>query len=198
MSRMPPPDFSRVRIDAAQKQMPAGDPTLWAGQVVTPVGDTPGVFNGNQIILAQAADRYARSWSLSGTVTCPSHAWTAPGAATAPNFPDPAGSTTRLEVWISVLQGIEMLVVEHLILLTAGTPYGLCQQQHTSQNGPYGSTFTSPLPEAGQESRGFAAIGALIGNTISVRAIYARGAGGLISSAAVACILTPYAPGQGI
>jgi hypothetical protein len=190
--------------------MPVGDPTLWSGHVVTPIdtdpilGSTRRVVYGGQLILAQASDRYARSWSLSGVVTAPQGAWNGTGPASPPGFPDPAGdlATTPLEVWLSVLQGIEQITIEHLILLMSGGSgthtYGLCNQQYSGVNGPYGATFTSPSAEQGQMTRAFAMIGALIGNTISVRGIFVRGGGSIISNASIACVLTPYAPGAGI
>lgn len=205
---MPPPDFGRVLVDRGRAGMPVGDPGLWANQVTTPVdedpilGNTPRIVTSSQIVAAQAVDRYSRSWSLSGMVTLPQPAWNANGPASPPSFPD-VGGGARFEVWLSVLQGLEMITIEHLILLMSGgsaggTSYGLCNTQWSANGGPYGATFTSPIAEEGQQSRAFAAIGSLIGNTISARAIYVRGAGGQIPNASVALVLTPYAPGHGI
>lgn len=203
---IPGADFGLVTVNPGKAGMPVGDPRLWANQVTTLVDDdpiltnTPRIITGNQIIAAAAADRYARSWSLSGAVTMPSAAWNGNVApAVAPSFPD-AGTSNRFEVWISVLQGLEMVTIEHLILLAVGgsPAFGLCNTQWSAQGGPYGATFTSPLAEQGQQSRAFAAIGSLIGNTISARAIFVRGSGGQIPSAAVALMVTPYAPGAGI
>ena len=217
-NRMPPPAWHQVIVHPEGKAAPVGDPTLWAGQVTTPIdsapeGNTPRVIQGAQIVMAQARDRYSRSWSLSGVVTLPQAAWngSGPGVASPPSFPDPAGGPagTPLEVWISVLQGIEHITVEHLILLMSGGTgsghaWGLCNQQATSNpllpgaGGPYGATFTSPLAEQGQQGRAFAIIGGLIGNTISVRGIFVRGPGGIVPNASINCMLTPYAPGAGI
>lgn len=203
---MPDPDWGNVIVQPNQKRMPVGDPTLWANTITTEIdadpilGDTPRVIAGNQIILAQAQDRYSRSWSLSGVVTLPQAAWNAAAGANPPSFPN-AGTANRFEVWLSVVQGIEKIFLEHLILLMAGgfaPAYGLCNTQASRFGGPYGATFTSDLPEEGQQSRSFAAIGALIGNTISARAIYVRGSGGQINDATVTLLLTPYAPGAGL
>jgi hypothetical protein len=208
---MPSPDWASVIVQPNQKKMPVGDPTLWANTVTTTIdsdpvlGNTPRIIQGEQIILAQASDRYSRSWSLSGVVTAPIAAWNGEGPPTPPGFPDirPAGDHTPLEVWLSVLQGIEKITLEQQILLMSGGTgfghtYGLCNQQYSGVNGPYGSMFTSPLAEQGQESRSFAAIGSLIGNTISVRGIFVRSPTGQVPNASIALIITPYAPGAGI
>jgi hypothetical protein len=88
------------------------------------------------------------------------------------------------------------------LLMSGGTggghAYGLCNQQYSGVNGPYGATFSSPIAEQGQQGRAFAAIGALIGNTISVRGIFVRGVGSQIPNASIALSITPYAPGAGI
>lgn len=209
--KMPPPDWANVIVQPNQKKMPVGDPTLWANTITTSIdedpilGNTPRIIYGDQIILAQAADRYSRSWSLSGVVTAPPAAWNGTGPTNPPGFPDAAGDlgSTPLEVWISILQGIEKIVLEHQILLMSGgtgfgNVYGLCNQQYAGVNGPYGSTFTSSLPEQGQQGRAFAAVGALIGNTISVRGIFVRGSSGIVRNASISLVLTPYAPGAGI
>lgn len=210
-THMPDPDWGNVLVHPDQKKMPVGDPTLWGNTVTTVIDSdplyptwTPRVINGDQIVLAQAADRYARSWSLIGMVTAPQDAWNDPGPATPPGFSQKVtfADTPVLEVWLSVVVGIEKIAFEQQILLMSGNLWGLCAQQYSGNQGPYGATFTSPLAEQGQQSRSFAAIGALVGNTISVRGIYVRGgvlgSQGIVANASLAVMITPYAPGAGI
>jgi hypothetical protein len=215
--RMPHADWGSVLIQPDQKKMPVGDPTLWANTVVTDISATNTITFSDQIILAQAADRYSRSWSLSGILFLPQTFWnfSAGGDHAPESFPDSA-TAKSLTVWLSITQGIEKIQLEHQICLMAGgaspgtapsyTPvnnWGLCNQQWAGVGGPYGAEFQDPYPPTEQslQGRGFAAIGALIGNTISIRAIYARGAAPLLTankSAKLSLLLTPYAPGAGI
>ena len=207
---MPNPDWGGVIVQPNQKRMPAGDPTLWGGAVTTlidndPVlGSTPRAFYGSQIILAQAADRYARSWSLSGAVTLPTGWWESDTAVQPIIAPIPAiMGVTALYVLLSIVQGTEKITVEHQILLAAGgrnTNIGLCNNQNCSNGGPYMPTYVDPTDSAGSTATyPFAAIGALVGNTVTVRAFFCRGAAGAtIPQATVSCLLTPYAPGSGI
>lgn len=212
---MPDPDWGNVLIHPDQKKMPVGDPTLWANTITTLVdsdpiaGNTPRVIQGDQIVLVQAADRYSRSWSLSGVVFTDNDAWNSGASSTnAPTSPYDSGAQAlnNLAIWLSITQGIEKITVEQQILLMAGNTtvnYGLCNNQFTLNGGPYGSLFTTlPPSESDQQGRAFAAIGSLIGNTISIRPIIVRGgvpgSEGIIGSATISLLLTPYAPGQGM
>lgn len=221
---MPAPDWGGVIVHPNQKKMPVGDPTLWANTVTTQIdtdprfGSTPRVIQGDQIILAQAADRYSRSWSLIGSVTIPF------GAAVADTNIAPPGSSAGdtfladnppLAVWLSVVQGIEKITIEQQILLLSGVVdvnvvppignFGLCNNQTSGVGGPYGITYNITPIALGPDLRGtspFACVGAFIGNTISARAIFVRG--GVIGQPAdvpdctVSLLITPYAPGAGI
>lgn len=212
---MPDPDWGNVLIHPDQKKMPVGDPTLWANTISTLIDDDPIVGNtarvimGDQVVLAQAADRYSRSWSLSGVLQCPNDGWNQPIAGNlTPSSPYDSGaqSANPLAVWLSIVQGIEKITIEQQILLMAGggvDNIGLCNNQFTRNGGPYGAVFSRlPPSEADQQGRSFAATGSLIGNTISIRAIYVRGGvpgdRGIIPSASISLLLTCYAPGAGI
>lgn len=210
MFQAPPPDWNRVLVHTDQKKMAVGDPTLWANTVVTPVdnaieGSTPRAFYGEQIILAQTSDRYSRSWSLSGKLTISSQTWTTGGKV--PNGPFFDGiPATRLQVFLSIVQGIERVTVEHQICLMSGgdpTNIGLCNNQCTTNGGPYLPTFTDTPPDEGSgEGRSFAAIGALIGHTIGIRGLFVRGgepgSQGIIPTATIDLLLVPYAAGTGL
>ena len=212
---MPDPDWANILIHPDQKKNPVGDPTLWANQITTLVdadpiaGNTPRTIQGDQIVLVQAADRYSRSWSLSGVVFTDTDAWNSGASSvTPPTSPYDAGARdlNNLAIWLSITQGIEKITLEQQILLMAGNTsvnYGLCNNQFTQNGGPYGELYnTLPPTESDQQGRAFAAIGSLIGNTISIKPIITRGgvpgSQGIIGSVTIALILTPYAPGQGM
>ena len=219
---MPPHDWGRIQIHPNQKKMPVGDPTLWANTITTQIdtdpilGSNPRVIFGEQIILAQAADRYSRSWSLIGNVSLPLN-----GATVDPNPSPPASSDQAvavgapLEVWLRVTQGIEKITIVQDILLLSGVAdiavvpptgnYGLCNNQWAGTGGPYGNLFNVRPVVFTPNTRitfAFACIGAFVGNTLSAQAIYVRN--GVIGQpldvpdATVALLITPYAPGAGI
>lgn len=218
---MPDPDWGGIVVQPNQKKMPVGDPTLWANTITTVIdsdpilGSTPRVIFGDQIILAQAADRYARSWSVIGNVTVPLNV-TADTEPTPPSGSDQAIATgALLEVWLNVTLGIEKITIAQDILLLSGIVdatvvppignYGLCNNQSSIVGGPYGYQFNvRPVvfSPATRVTLSFACVGAFIGNTLSARAIYVRnGVAGQpldVPDATVSLLITPYAPGQGI
>lgn len=219
--KMPPPDWGNVIVQANQKKMPVGDPTLWANSITTPIdndpilGSTPRVIMGDQILLAQANDRYARSWSMIGNVTIPVFAAVANTSLFPPTTAGFADSQPPLNVWLSVVQGIEKIAIEQQILLLSGLVdtgvippvgnYGLCNNQSAGVGGPYGLQYsTTPIiiDINLRITLSFACVGAFIGNTISARAIFVRGgvAGQPIEvpDATVSLLITPYAPGAGM
>lgn len=203
------PDWGNVLIHPDQKKMPVGDPTLWGNTVTTlidddPVlGNTPRVIYGDQIIQAQANDQYSRSWSLSGVLAVKGLGWRfQAGAAPADAIDPPAEG---LNVFLSVIQGVGKIQIEQQINLACNgfsTNIGLCWNQSSIAGGPYVPGYT-PTPNDANSYivLPFALIGALIGNTISVRGLFLRGGnavGGAVPSAFLTCMITPYAPGQGI
>ena len=208
---MPPPDWLRTMVHPDQKKKAVGDPTLWGNSVRVPI-DEAGPYDGTsnilytspQIILAQAADHYTRSWSITGTVTAPTDAWEDPALWAPPDILiPPEGGGPRLSVYLAVLQGTEKITIEHMICLVYGGDTGnrgLCNNQSSKHGGPYLPSVSSDFLE---QTRPFAAIGALIGNTVTVRALIVRGNGGgsipgVVPSVTIAAMVTPYAPGAGI
>lgn len=220
MAFLPPADFSGVEMQPQQKMRPAGDPTLWANTITTLIdadpinGTTPRIIASAQIILAQAADRYSRSWSINGLLKLPYGGFSNISPSSGPPFEPDFETEDPLTVWLEVTQGIEKTSFTQLILLkggpdAAGSVWGLCQTQCVTANGPYGQQPLDyqPIGIAGaliptNAARPFAAIGALIGNTLSVRALYVRGGtvgqGVAYPQATITCAITPYAPGAGI
>lgn len=212
--RMPPPDWGKVLVNTAQRKAVVGDPALWGNTITTQIDTltpTPavitGIVTGNQIALAQASDQYTRSWSLSGTLTIPEGSWYAAAPTEPPGKLQVVSGSPDLAVYLSIVQGVEKAAIEHRICLMYGptsTNIGLCNNQCTRNNGPYlpvTRTATYAGVEIELETRAFAAIGALIGNTITVRGLFARNgaaAEGIIPDATISVLLTPYAPGAGI
>jgi hypothetical protein len=183
------PEWERVRVDPGAAKSPLGDPTRWGSQVPTLLGATlVNEFSG-QIVIAATKDPYARSWSIVGALTLPQATWNAPAV-----FP---GGPFPLIVALEVTQGVGQTAVVHQIILMCGNlpTVGLCNTQNAINGGPYLSTF----PDAVTETRPFAAIGALVGNMINVRARYIGGTNiGLPTTALISALLTPYAAGTGL
>lgn len=209
---MPPPDWARTLVNSSQKKMPSGDPSLWGNTVTTVIdGDDPaatipeGPIAGAQVLLAHATDQYTRSWSVTGSLTLPRSVWSTLVTGDPPNgLTD--GLRPPLAVYLSVLQGVEKVTIEHLICLMYGgtaANIGLCNNQCTINGGPYLPTIVfgnTGSTNQDQETRPFAAIGALIGNTITARAIYVRANTDELTCnrATISVLLTPYAAGAGI
>lgn len=205
---MPDPDWANVIVHADQKKCPVGDPTLWGNTIRTPIdddpilGSTPRVIYGDQILLAQAADQYSRSWSLSGMLAVPGVGWRFSSGSVPAGLDLPADG---MNIFLEVVQGVGKVSIANQINLACngfGTNIGLCWNQSSIYGGPYVPTFgPTPIDASSYIQLPFAMIGALIGNTISVRAIYLRGGSattGTIKNAIMSCVLTPYAPGAGI
>lgn len=103
-----------------------------------------------------------------------------------------------------MLQGIGQTTIEQQICLACNgfaTNIGLCWNQSSINGGPYVPMYTpTPIDTESFIVLPFACVGALVGNSISVRGIYLRGdvPGTAIPRAALTCIITPYAPGAGL
>lgn len=183
------PDWGRFGIEHPNASKPVGDPTRWGAQVFTALTDaliTAGVINTSQILQVQTRDGYSRSWALLGTLSLPGVQWNA------------VGST--LHVQLELTMGVGQVQITHVIELFNAftTPYsGLCMSQHFSQGGPYSGTFET---STGIESRAFAIIGGLVGQSISVRGVYGGAApvAGLPATSRLGLIVTPYAAGEGL
>lgn len=182
------PDWDRFGIKPPNASQPVGDPTRWGAQALTLLTDAglAGVIASGQILQVSTRDGYARSWSLIGTLSLPGVEWNAVGSA--------------LHVQLELTMGVGQAQITHIVELFNAftTPYsGLCMAQHYTQGGPYSGTFdTSTLTEA----RAFAIIGGLVGQSISVRALYGGSppAPGLPSTSRLALLMTPYAAGEGL
>lgn len=188
---MSDPDWDRVLVDAGKKIGPLGDPTKWGSQVPTVLDAALIQKFSEQIVMVQTRDAYSRSWALLGSLTLPQATWNAAGAFPAGPFP--------IVVAVEVVMGVGQAQVTHDLILTCGlnANVGLCNTQNAINGGPYLSTFGGP-PDF-LETRPFAAIGALVGNVINVRARYIGGTNvGLPTTSICTALVTPYAPGAGL
>lgn len=206
---MPPPDWMDVLVHPDQKKMPVGDPTLWGNTVTTLIDDdpiatnTPRIIYSDQIIMVQAADQYSRSWSLTGALALRAFGWRFQDGDAPTDFLTPPFQGCN--VYLQVIQGVGKTQIEQVINLAcngAPTNIGLCWNQSSANGGPYVPGYTpTPVDAESYIVLPFACVGAFIGNTISVRAIYARGGdadAGPVHGAFMTCLVTPYAPGAGI
>lgn len=208
------PEWETVLVNTGQKGRPVGDPTVWGGDIATiidsepVVGSTPRVIPSAQIVLAQAADRYSRSWSIQGVLWLPTSMWGVPSPDVQPpsyveTFPV-TPTTPSIAVWLSVKMGVERMSQEHQILLMAGNQaqnFGLCWNQNSGNGGPYGAQIPQPIVGSALQGLPFSCIGALIGNMLSVQALYVRGpnvGAETCPDARITAMVTPYAPGAGI
>jgi hypothetical protein len=181
-------DWDRFKVAPQGKLSPLGDPTRWGAQALANivVGGLD-VFT-DQIVFAQCRDGYSRSWSIIGQLTLPQTYWNAPGVFPAGPFP--------VVVALEVTQGVGQVAVKHQIILSCGNnaSVGLCNTQNAINGGPYLSSF----PDNVNESRPFAAIGAVIGNAINVRGRFITGVPPANTTAILSVALTAYQPGAGL
>jgi hypothetical protein len=185
------PDWGRVRVDTKKMGTPLGDPTKWGSDVPTLLEAALVEVFSAQIVFAQTRDAYSRSWAVVGQLTLPQATWNAPGI-----FP---GGPFSLTVALEIVMGVGQTTIKHNIILMCGNNplVGLCNTQNAINGGPYLATFGGP-PNF-DESRPFAAIGALIGNNLNVRARYIGGTNdGLPATSNCSAIVTPFAPGIGL
>lgn len=185
------PDWGRALVPPASVVQPVGDPTRWGASGITLLS-APGtgeVF-ATQIIQAATRDGYSRSWSLNGSLSLPADLW---------NY---AFTSVALEIQM----GVGQAQVLHKISLFEGTPVGgLCYTQYFPNGGPYLAYSTPTLSTVGgtiDRTRCFAAIGALIGSTINIRAVYTIGAAGapavFPTRSQINLVLSPFAAGHGL
>lgn len=191
---MSDPDWDRVLVHQGKTQ-PVGDPTRWGAQEFTllpvPSAATQNLLQ-TQIIQAATRDGYSRSWALNGTLSLPADLWT-PGAL-------------GVEVSLQIQMGVGQAQVLHEIMLWSPVPQGgLCDSQYFPNGGPY-VAYTSPplsqVPGVVDRTRAFAAIGALVGATINIRAKYnlaaAAAAAVFPTRSLIQLVLTPFAAGTGL
>lgn len=77
-------DWDRYLVDAARSGPPLGDPTRWGAQTtqrtqLIPIDDQ--LLQSEQVIQVACSDRYARNWTLAGTIDAPEAFWATPPAA---------------------------------------------------------------------------------------------------------------------
>lgn len=184
------PDWDRYLVDAGKKGLPVGDPTRWGSQAFTRIDTSVPDQPSTQVLQASTLDSYSRSWALLGTLTLPPDLWNA---------------AAFVEVTLEIIMGVGQAQVTHRIVLFSAAPAGgLCYTQYIVNGGPYKSV---PVAAVGgnptyttDQSRAFAAIGALIGQSINIRAIYQIGAvtAQLPTTSVLNVILTPFAAGKGL
>jgi hypothetical protein len=190
------PDWERYKVTKDGTNAPVGDPTRWGAQVFTPLHDLfPTEFVTPQILQLATRDGYSRSWSLIGTLTMPTATWNG------------ASSQCLLDLTLGVGQ---IQIAQSIVLYDAGNPSavpplapgGLCRTQHSTLGGPYASILENNPASNANESRSFAIVGGLIGQSISIRARYQNSGfpptAGFPTTARLCMIVTPYAAGEGL
>jgi hypothetical protein len=207
--KMSRPDWDRYLVTADTDRgrtdlLPVGDPTRWGATVLTEFVDQGGGAGSfgelytPQILNLGPVDRYSRGWSLTGTVQMDTSVWDIVGGT----YPDPTlAGFISINVLLEIVSGVGQARMTQLILLAAsGNPtLGLCNQQAAVNNGPYGQ-LALPSPDnafGAQLSRPFAAIGAIVGNHVSVRGLY-QYAANEYHVATLTVIATPIAAGSGL
>lgn len=183
------PEWDRYLVARDGKALPVGDPTRWGAQVYTRITGVGTDQPSTQVLQMASNDQYSRSWAVLGTLSLPPDIWLA-GA---------------VSISLEVSMGVGQAVVTHRISLFEGTPIGgLCHWQYFPQGGPYLAVPTPSLSEnpavAFDLTRGFAAIGALVGQSINIRARYVINSASLQLPARSLLVLavTPFAAGKGL
>lgn len=193
---MSPPDWGRWLVQTPHALAPVGDPTRWGATEVTQFVDTGGAFSiiaTPQIIQIATKDFYSRQWSIVGTLQMDSGVWAAPG-----DYPFPVAAIS-VNVFLEIVAGVgQAQITQRIMLACSGDPIrGLCNQQCAANGGPYGEIFGLHAPGApfsAQTSRPFAAVGAIAGNNISIRAVYEFTANEY-SPATLSLLVSPIAAG---
>lgn len=160
-----------------------GDPTRWGAEIQTIIPAT-GLQVTQQVLAAATRDAYSRSWSMLGTLSLPPDLWNAA-----------SGITVSLEAVMGVGQA---QIAQRISLFDPTQNGGLCYAQYLPNGGPYESIPSHSSDGAVILSRSFAAIGALIGQSINIRARYSVAAifPALPAVSTLTIIVAPYAPGS--
>lgn len=195
------PDWDRYLVKSDGNVAPVGDPTRWGAMVNTPlVAPAVGTSESQspQILAIATRDPYARNWAVLGNLTLPRITWRTPaGVGTA---------FCRLELVMGVGQ-IQM--TQAIVLADCAAQVGLCYQQFIDNGGPYDdinvipTTSGDPAGALYDETRSFAIIGGLVGQSINIRAQYVVSnpnppSRGLPCTARLELIVTPFAAGKGL
>lgn len=180
-------------MPAGTPKVPLGDPNRWGAQINTPLTAGFTEIFTPQFLQIKPADNYGRSWSINGTLKLPSATWA--DMAVTGNFP--------CAVILEVYQGVGQTIVMHSIILAMGdalggtNPIGLCNQQDFRNGGPY-LPFIRGAGADETETRPFAAVTALVANSLNIRARYIGGSGtGLPAVAELIAVVSPLNPGSG-
>ena len=179
------PDWDRYLIKGGPAQPPVGDPTRWGSQTLTLV-PAAGLQTSTQILAASTRDAYSRSWGMIGTLSLPSELWNAV-----------AGVAVSLDVSMGVGQA---LLTQRIALFSAlAVSQGLCITQYEANGGPYQS-ITDVVAGVPIQTRAFAAIGAIVGQSVNIRVRYSIAAAfaSLPTTSELVIALTPFAAGQGL
>jgi len=188
------PDWGRFGIKPPNTFQKVGDPTRWGAADSTNIVENSIQESSAQILQLVTRDPYARPWSIIGTLSMPVSVWT----------------TAQMIASIFMVQGVGQIQLTQEIALwigtgSAGGPGGLCYQQDSLNGGPYITTPTFFVNVRGTqvvyETRAFAIIGGLVGQSIAVRARY-----GIITApnpdlpapAVLSLIANPIAAGTGL
>lgn len=193
---MSDPDWDRYSV-ATAKIAPVGDPTRWGARVDTliPLPTSPGDSLAAQILAVATNDNYSRAWSLLGNLTLPMITWQT--------------ATAEVACVLEISLGVGQIQIDHnIVLANCNGQKGLCFQQDIANAGPYIAYRRIPTRsgDAGgfiyDETRSFAIIGGLVGQSINVRARFSSGIAanvrGIPTTARLELIVTPYAAGEGL
>jgi len=208
LTGIPDPDWARTLVQSQSNLKPVGDPTRWGSRTLTQILSPPGIGElgsaSSQVMQAATRDAYSRCWALNGTISLPSDFWD-----------ELSDIDAYLHIDLQCQMGVGQAQVLHQICLfdnsagPGGEPTGLCWQQERGQGGPYSRQTTATLsanPAIIDYTYAFCAIGALVGNTINIRANYLYGytvdpdpfASYFPLQSALNLVLTPFAAGEGL
>lgn len=183
---MPDPDWERYRVASGGDVPPVGDPTRWGATSLTnpPVGQ---VAYTPPLIALGTRDPYSRSWSLLGSLGMVLAAW-----------------DNVCFVDLECTMGVgQIQIVQWISLLNGDWRNGLCETQALFSMGYNTGAYargTGPFreqrdPITNNVVRSFAAVGALVGQSITVRA---RIQVDRATPVQIGLIVTPYAAGEGL
>lgn len=197
------PDWGRYQVAPQGRIAPVGDPTRWGAQVFTRVQASAVVGEGNiysgQILSLATRDGYARAWSILGTLTLPGTTWLLTGS--------------EILCFLECTLGVGQVQITQSIALfasfgpAASKNVGLCETQYVLKGGPYYGVDGEPVNAVNpgsyaSQTRAFAAVGALVGQSIAIRARYMYNGSPLANdfpfTSRLALIVTPYAAGEGL
>jgi hypothetical protein len=183
------PDWGRFGIAPPNKYQPVGDPTRWGVSLDTLIPAT-GLVDTPQILQIQTRDPYSRAWSIFGTLTMTAELW---------------GTGAGVDIDLDMVMGVGQAQITQRLVLFNGTGVpatatALCEAQYLPNGGVYAAISGPALGAATRQTRAFAAVGAVIGQSINIRARYniAGVFATLPQTTNLSLIVAPYAAGQGL